>query len=260
MASLRYDFSGETVLVTGASRGIGQAIARGFAAAGAEVYMLATGPGVETAAASVAAETGAKCHPLVCDITDAAAVRTTLARIDRLDVLVNNAGLERITPLADPDPAVEETFRRIVDINVNGTFLVTRHALPKMRAGGRIVLTASIWSRTAVPEFSAYVASKHANLGFMRAAAHELGPKGITVNAVCPGWVRTEAAMLSLTNMARRSNRPEQALLDEIVGGQVLGGLLEPADMVPLYLFLASDAAKDITGQAYMLDRGEVMA
>ena len=235
MASLRFDFSGETVLVTGACRGIGQAVARGFAAAGAEVYMLATGSGLEAAAATIAAETGATCHPLSCDITDAAAVRGALASIERLDVLVNNAGLERITPLTDPDPEVEETFRRII-------------------------LTASIWSRTAVPEFSAYVASKHANLGFMRAAAHELGPKGITVNAVCPGWVKTEAAMLSLSNMARRSGRPEQQLLDEIVGAQGLGGLLEPADMVPLYLYLASDGAKDITGQAYMLDRGEVMA
>ena len=150
MASLRFDFSGETVLVTGASRGIGQAVARGFAAAGAEVYMLATGPGIEAAAATIAAETGATCHPLSCDITDAAAVRSALASIGRLDVLVNNAGLERITPLTDPDPEVEETFRRIIDINVNGTFLVTRHALPKMQPGGRIILTASIWSRTAV--------------------------------------------------------------------------------------------------------------
>lgn len=260
MASLGYDFSRETVLVTGASRGIGRAVAHGFAAAGTEVFMLANGLGVEAAAACVSAETGARCHPLICDITDPAQVRAAMASIDRLDVLVNNAGLERITPLADPSPEVEETFRRIIDVNVNGTFMVTRHALPKMQAGGRIVLTASIWSRTAVPEFSAYVASKHANLGFMRSIAHELGPKSITVNAVCPGWVRTEAAMLSLANMARRSNRPEQALIDEIVGAQVLDGLLEPADMVPLYLFLASDAAKDITGQAYMLDRGEVMA
>lgn len=260
MASVRYDFSGETVLVTGASRGIGKAIARGFATAGAEVFMLAADPGVDAAAKDVAAETGSACHALECDITDAEAVSTALAAIGRIDVLVNNAGLERITPLADPDPQVEATFRRIVDINVNGTFLVTRHALPKMESGGRIIMTASIWSRTAVPEFSAYVASKHATLGFMRSVAHELGPRGITVNAVCPGWVRTEAAMLSLANMARLSDRSEQDLLGEIVDAQVLDGLLEPADIAPPYLFLASEAAKDITGQAYMLDRGEVMA
>ena len=109
-------------------------------------------------------------------------------------------------------------------------------------------------------EFSAYVASKHANLGFMRSVAHELGPRGIRVNAVCPGWVRTDAAMLSLANMANRSGRAEHDLIDEIVAAQVLPGLLAPADMAALYLFLASDAARDITGQAYMLDRGEVMA
>ena len=92
----------------------------------------------------------------------------------------------------------------------------------------------------------------------MRAAAHELEKHHRQRRL--PGWVKTEAAMLSLSNMARRSGRPEQQLLDEIVGAQVLGGLLEPSDMVPLYLFLASSGAKDITGQAYMLDRGEVMA
>jgi 3-hydroxybutyrate dehydrogenase len=129
-----------------------------------------------------------------------------------------------------------------------------------MRAGGRIVLTSSIWGRTAVGEFSAYCASKHANLGFMRSIAHELGPRGITVNAVCPGWVKTDAAMMSLANMSKRANRSEKDLLAEIVSAQVIGGLMEPEDMASLYMFLASDEAKDITGQAYELDRGEVMA
>ena len=258
MGAIRYDFTGERVLVTGASRGIGRAVAEGYATAGAEVFLLATGPAVAEAAREVASATGAACHPIECDITDAAAVAAAMDEIGRIDVLVNNAGLERITPIADPE--AEAAFRRIIEINVIGTYLVTRHAVARMSEGGRIILTASIWSRTAVPEFSAYVASKHANLGFMRSIAHELAPRGIRVNAVCPGWVRTEAAMLSLANMARRSGRPEQALLDEIVAAQVLPGLLEPADMVPLYLFLASDGAKDITGQAYMLDRGEVMA
>jgi 3-hydroxybutyrate dehydrogenase len=260
MAAVRYDFTGEKVLVTGASRGIGRAVAEGFARAGAELFMLANDHGVAEAAAGVSASTGATCHALACDITDSAAVQAALAEMGRIDVLVNNAGLERITPLADPDPKVEQTFRRIVEINVLGTYLVTRHAAARMTPGGRIILTASIWSRTAVPEFSGYVASKHANLGFMRSVAYELGPRGIRVNAVCPGWVRTEAAMLSLANMSRRSGKPEQTLLDEIVAAQVLPGLLEPEDMVPLYLFLASEAARDITGQAYMLDRGEVMA
>jgi NAD(P)-dependent dehydrogenase (short-subunit alcohol dehydrogenase family) len=258
MGAVSYDFAGERVLVTGASRGIGRAVAEGYARAGAEVFLLADDPAVVQAACDISTRTGAACHPIECDITNSTAVSRAFREIGRIDVLVNNAGLERITPLADPE--AEATFRRIIEINVIGTYLVTRHALTQMPGGGRIILTASIWSRTAVPEFSAYVASKHANLGFMRSIAHELGPRGIRVNAVCPGWVRTEAAMLSLANMARGTGRPEQALLDAIVAAQVLPGLLEPRDMLPLYLFLASDAARDITGQAYMLDRGEVMA
>ena len=253
MGSLRYDFSGESVLVTGASRGIGFAVAKAFAAAGAEVTVLSSGAGIHAAAAEIGA------RALECDITDSAAVKAALAGLGRIDVLVNNAGLERITPIDGPDE-VEETFRRITDINVNGTFHVTRHAVPMMAAGGRILITASIWSRVAVPEFSAYITSKHANLGFMRVMAKELGPRGIRVNAVCPGWVRTEAAMLSLANMSKRTCHSEDDLLAEIVGAQVLPGLLEPDDLAAPYLWLASEGAKDVTGQALMLDRGEVMA
>ncbi len=260
MATVTYDFTGKSVLVTGASRGIGYGVARAFAQAGADVAILASGDGVHAAAQQLSKDSGRPVRGIQCDITDKEQVRVALATFDRLDILINNAGLERITPLTDPDDAVEETFRRIVDININGTFLVSRYAAPKMTAGGRIIFTSSIWGRTAVAEFSAYCATKHANLGFMRSIAHELGPKGITVNAVCPGWVKTDAAMLSLANMSKRSGRAEDDLLDEIVSAQVLGGLMEPDDMSSLYLFLASDEARDITGQAYGLDRGEVMA
>jgi 3-hydroxybutyrate dehydrogenase len=257
MGKVSYDFSGQTVLVTGGSRGIGFGVAKGFAKAGADVVILSSGDGED---AAKALSVFGSARAVRADITDRNQIIKALSGIERIDVLVNNAGLERVTPIDDPDDAVEDTFARIIDINVNGTFLMTRHALPRMRAGGRIILTASIWSRTAVPEFSAYVCSKHANLGFMRSMAHELGPRGINVNAVCPGWVRTEAAMLSLAKMSEATGKPEADLLEEITGAQVLGGLLEPDDMAALYLFLASDAACDITGQAYMLDRGEVMA
>jgi len=260
MGKIHYDFSGEHVLVTGASRGIGRAVAEGFATAGAEVTILSSGAGIHDTAQEMSARLGRTIAGIQCDITDSAAVKAALAPLGRIDVLVNNAGLERITPLLEPDEGVEDTFRRITDINTNGTFYVTRHAVPHMACGGRIIMTASIWSRVAVAEFSAYITSKHATLGFMRVMAKELGPRGIRVNAVCPGWVRTEAALLSLKNMSRRSGRSEDALLDEIVGAQVLPGLLEPADLAAPYLFLASDGAKDMTGQGLMLDRGEVMA
>ena len=111
-----------------------------------------------------------------------------------------------------------------------------------------------------MPDFSAYCATKHATLGFMRSMAHELGPRGIRVNAVCPGWVRTDASMLSLKKMSERTGIAEETLLDDIVGAQVFAGLMEPGDIASLYLFLASDAAANITGQAVVIDRGEVMA
>ena len=260
MATVRFDYTGEHVLVTGASRGIGFAIANGFARCGADVTVLADDEGIKTAAETLSRDTGRPVHPLQCDITDRQAVATALETIGPIDVLINNAGLERITPLQEAGGDVEDVFRRIVDVNMMGTYYVTREAAPKMTDGGRIVFTASVWSRVAVPEFSAYCATKHATLGFMRSMAHELGARGIRVNAVCPGWVRTDASMLSLKNMSERTGVDEATLLTEIVDAQVFSGLMEPDDVASLYLFLASDAAANITGQAVVVDRGEVMA
>lgn len=260
MGKVTYDFSGKTVLVTGGSRGIGYGVAKGFGLAGADLSILADDETVFDAAENLSVETGQTVKGIRCDITDVDQIKQAMGHFAQLDVLINNAGLERTTPITDPDDAVEATFRRIIDINVMGTFLMTRHAVRKMDKGGRIILTASIWGRTAVADYSAYCASKHANIGFMRSMAHELAPLGINVNAVCPGWVKTEASMLTLEKMSKSSKRSEDELLKEIISGQVLGGLLEPDDMASIYLYLASDGARDITGQAYHLDRGEVMA
>jgi NAD(P)-dependent dehydrogenase (short-subunit alcohol dehydrogenase family) len=246
------NFTGKTVLITGASRGIGYGIAQGFATAGATLHMLADDAQVTDAAAAL----GATGH--IADITDEAAVAAVMARIPHIDVLINNAGLERLTPLDDLSAETLSIFRRVLDINIAGTYIVTRQALPRMAAGGRIVSTASVWGRVGEPLFGAYVASKHAIIGLTKAWAKELGPRGITVNAVAPGWVETGAALRSLSHMAARRNVEEKILLDEILQGQALPGLMQPQDMQGAYMFLASEFAANITGQTLGADRGEV--
>ncbi len=256
---IEFDFTGRKVLVTGGSRGIGLGVAEGFIKAGADLTILASGSETTEVASKLSEKHGRSVAGLVCDITDRDAVASSVGGLERIDVLVNNAGLELITPMETEGREVEDTFRRIIDINVMGTYYVTREALPKMLDGGRIILTSSMWGKSAVAEFSAYCTSKHANIGFMRSLAHELAPRGISVNAVCPGWVRTVASMRSLTAMAERENRSEDDVLAEIVDAQAIGGLMEPEDMAATYLFLASDAADNITGQAWTVDRGELM-
>ena len=255
-----FDFTGKRVLVTGASHGIGFAVARAFALAGAELAILSSTADIDAAGAQIRIESGRPVRALVCDITDRAAVRRAVGGLGAIDVLVNNAGLELLTPIFEPGDVVEQTFVRIIEINVIGTYYVTREAVPLMGRGSSIVLTASIWGRTGAAEFSAYVASKHANIGFMRALAKELGPQGIRVNAVSPGWVRTRAALRSLEALSARAGTSEEAMLEGILAAQALPGLMTPDDVANVYLFLASEHAASVTGQAYHVDRGEVMA
>ncbi|MEM9147379.1 MAG: SDR family oxidoreductase [Pseudomonadota bacterium] len=256
---MQFDFSGKRVLITGGNKGLGLGVAEGYLAAGAAVTLVGLEDDVPATAAALAERFGTPVDGISCDIADLAAVQAMAARTRPVDVLINNAGLELITPIADPDPTVDAVFRRITEINVIGTFSVTRALLPKLSDGGRIVNTASMWGKTAVAEFSAYCASKHAVIGLTRALAQELAPRGIAVNAVCPGWVRTEASMRSLGAMSARTGRAEADLLAEITGAQAFPGLMEPADMAAMYLFLGSDAAANITGQAFTVDRGELM-
>lgn len=248
---MNLSFSGASVLVTGASRGLGLAIAEAFLAEGATTHMIADDPTV----IETARERGATGHH--ADIVDGAAISEAIAGIDRIDILVNNAGFEHMTPL-DDNPETERIARRIVEINVLGTGLVTRRALRQMPDGGCIINTASIWARVAEPMFDAYVASKHAIVGLTKTWAKELGPRRIRVNAVCPGWVRTGTAMASLSRIAAQTGDSEMALLAGVLKNQALPGLMEPADIVGPYLFLASSLATNVTGQTLGVDRGEV--
>jgi NAD(P)-dependent dehydrogenase (short-subunit alcohol dehydrogenase family) len=256
---MQFDFSGQHILITGGNMGLGAGVARGLAAAGAKLTLVGLEPDVPEVAAAWSAEFGRDITGLSCDIATPQGI-ALLAGLDvTLDGLINNAGLELITPIADPSPDIDAVFRRITEINIIGTFSVTRALLPKLKDGARIVNTASMWGKTAVAEFSAYCASKHAVIGLTRSLAQELCGRGISVNAVCPGWVRTDASMRSLAAMSQQSGRDENDLLAEIVGAQALPGLMMPQDMADMYLFLMSTAARNITGQAFTVDRGELM-
>lgn len=253
------DLTDKQVLITGANRGIGYGLTEGFLKAGAAVTIVALEEDINEVAEQLSETYGRQVQGMVCDIAELSQVDQMVGQVGRVDVLINNAGLEYITPITDPSDRIDEVFRRIIEINVIGTFSVTRRLLGKIPDGGRIVNTASMWGKTAVAEFSAYCASKHAVIGLTRSLSQELAPRRISVNAVCPGWVRTLASMRSLSFMAAKQQRPEADMLDEIVAAQALEGLMEPQDMVDMYLFLAGPAADNITGQSFTVDRGELM-
>lgn len=247
-------------LVTGASRGIGYAVAKAFSNAGADVRIVSEGEDVFQAARALTSETGRRVDGVVCDITDRPAVEAMADALPAFDILINNAGLEWLTSIDDASPETLARVERIFRINVTGIWSLTQAVLPKINRGGSIICTASIWSRTAEAGFSAYAASKHATMGLVRAWAKELGARGIRVNAVAPGWVRTEGALHSIDQLAATTGKTKEALLEGITAVQSLPGFIEADDVAGAYLFLASDLAGSITGQSIQVDRGAVSA
>lgn len=258
-----YGLQQRVVVVSGAASGIGRALAQAFAGQGAKLVLLdRTAEALHAVARELAPLCAVSAH--VCDLADDAAVSAVAQQLalqhPQLHVLVNNAGVEYPTPLSDAAANANARWAQLLDNNVSSMARLTRALLPSFVAGASIINQASIWGKTGVADFSAYVASKHAVIGLTRALAWELGPRGIRVNAVCPGWIRTDAAMASLRSMALAQGRTEAEVEREILAGQALPGMLAPADIAGVYLFLASDDARCMTGQSLVASNGEVMA
>jgi NAD(P)-dependent dehydrogenase (short-subunit alcohol dehydrogenase family) len=254
--------SGKRALVTGASRGIGRAVALRLANEGARV---AVGVRDEAAGAALVAEMaslGGEATAVVLDVTDAASVATSVERASRpdrrLDILVNNAGIGGLTPL-DGDERTDTLWHQILDVNLNGTWRVCRAALPFLPQGGRILSMSSVTGRFGVSKYSAYCTSKHGLIDLTRALAMELAPRGITVNAICPGWVDTEMGRKGIARIARREGISEEEAYEMAGKMAPLGRVLDPGEVAGLVAYLASEDARSVTGQAVVIDGGQVM-
>lgn len=256
---MQQEYKNKNVVVTGGFSGIGKAIATAYAQEGANVFLIDANPAVAETANAIAAQTQAKVIALHCDISVESCVNEAFSAIDAIDIFIANAGIEAATPIDEPMAAGLANFRKIMDVNITGTFLTLASARKKMSAGASIVITSSIWGKTAVPDFSAYNASKHANLGLMRTLAKELGPQGIRVNAICPGWVKTGPAMESLKIMAGEKGCSEESLLKRLSEEQCFGDVQSPEDVALSYLMLTSRYAINVTGQAINADRGALL-
>lgn len=254
------DYRGKRVLITGAASGIGKGLARAFAEQGAVLELLDRNAealqGVTDELAPLGEVRGA-----LLDLGDSAAIAAFADSRQgaTLDVLINNAGVEYATPLDDGSADTDQRWQALLDNNVASMLRLTRALLPALRAGSSVINQASIWGLKGVPGFSAYVASKHAVIGLTRSLAWELGSRRIRVNAVCPGWIATEAAMHSLRVMAQANGRSEDDELAQILAAQAVPELLTPADLAGTFLFLGSPLATAITGQALSVSHGEVM-
>lgn len=249
--------SGRCAVVTGASRGIGAAIAVRLAQAGAQTVLI--GRDAEALAEQQARIPNSQ--SAICDVTDAGQVERIFSGLlarSAVDILVNNTGAAESAPFAKTSDAVLE---RMLAVNLGSAFRCSRAALPAMlaRGHGRIVNVASIAGLRGYPYVTAYVAAKHALVGFTRALAMELVQKGVTVNAVCPGYTDTDLVRGAASAISAKTGRSEDNVVQEMIRTNPQGRLIRPEEIAETVAWLCGPETDSITGQAIPIAGGEIM-
>jgi NAD(P)-dependent dehydrogenase (short-subunit alcohol dehydrogenase family) len=252
------NLSGKTALVTGASRGIGRAIALALASAGVRVALTSRhAASVE----EVAGECGSGSLPITLETSDEQsctdAIRSAEKEFGHLDILVNNAGIAESSKFTDIDTAM---WHRTLAVDLDGPFWLTRAALPGMlsRSKGTVISIGSVASRVGLSYAVAYTVAKHGLLGLTRSLAAEYARSGLTFNCICPHYVDTPMTDATIENIALRTGRTRAQARQALLTPQ--GSLIEPNDVAALVVFLASDVGMSITGQAIQIDGGQVQS
>ena len=249
-----------TVVVTGGGRGIGRAIALAFAEPDAHVIITSrTAAQLDQTAAEIRAR-GARATAIAMDVSDEASVAhgfgTLHGQVKDVHVLINNAGVGGGEVVQGSDVA---RWKRTIDTNLTGMYLVTRQLIPLMAQGGRIVNLSSVLGRFGAPGYTAYCASKHGVIGFTRALSLEVLKRKITVNAIAPGWVDTDMATLGMTQGATHAKTSFDEFKDRQISGVPIRRMIDPAEVAALVKFLCSADAAAITGQTYNICGGQTM-
>jgi 3-hydroxybutyrate dehydrogenase len=246
--------------VTGAASGIGLAVAEAMAAEGARVALSDMREEAVRVAADGLARQGREVAGFTCDVTDekqlTGALDAAARQFGRVDILVNNAGLQHVSPI---ESFPTEKFELLVRVMLIAPFVAIRQVFPgmKQRRWGRILNMASINGLVGFAGKSAYNSAKHGLIGLTKVAALEGATSGITVNAICPGYVDTPLVRNQLGDLARTRNVPLERVLEDVIYPLVpMKKLLQVSDVADYALFLASDKASCVTGQAVVVDGG----